>query len=158
MQEENEMGSLQSKFSNISLSNTHIVTTPKKNIISLAEFDKAEYSDMIAKLNEISYQVFKKGAMESGFTFATLHYTFMAKEGAEREIGLNILNKLLTTYFQTFNSPYLYSIFVHSYIIKWFRLIVMLDTKSYELLEFMNFDEDWRGRHLRIYKFIDLSF
>lgn len=158
MHDENEMGSLQSKFSNISLSNAHIVPTPKKNIVSLAEFDTAEYSDLIAKLNEISYQVFKKGAMDAGYTFAMLHYTFMNKEGAEREIGLSILNKLLTTYFQTFNSPYLYSIFVHSYIIKYFRLIVMLDTKSYELLEFMHFDEDWRVKHLRIYKFIDHTF
>ena len=158
MPEDNELGLLTSKFSKISLSELHVVSSPKKNLVSLSEFEKAEYAEMISKLNEIVYKVFKKGAMESGYTFATLHYTFMAKKGAERDIGLNILNKLLMTYFQTFNSPYLYSVFIHSYIIRWFRLIVMLDTKCYELLEFMHFDEDWRIKHLRIYKFIDHPF
>lgn len=158
MPQDNELRQLTNRFSNVSLSSLHVVSTPKKNLVSLSEFEQAEYSEMISKLNEIVFKVFKKGAMEAGYTFATLHYTFMAKEGAEREIGLNILNKLLVTYFQTFNSPYLYSIFVHSYILRWFRLIVLLDTKSYELLEFMHFDEDWRVKHLRIYKFIDHPF
>ena len=113
---------------------------------------------MISKLNEIAYKVFKKGAMDAGYTFASIHYTFMEKEGAEREIGISILNKLLTTYFQTFNSPYLYSIFIHAYIIGWFRLIVMLGTKSYDLLEFMLLDENWRVKIVRIFTFIDHPF
>ena len=158
MADENELGLLTKKFSRVSLSSLHVVQEPKKDLVSLKEFEKAQYSEMISKLNEIVYKVFKKGAMDAGYTFASLHYTFMEKEGAEREIGMSILNKLLTTYFQTFNSPYLYSIFIHAYIIRWFRLIVMLDSKAYELLEFMHFDEDWRIKHLRIYTFIDHPF
>ncbi len=158
MPEENELELLHSKFSQISLSETEVVKAPK-NIVSLKEFERAEYRDMITKLNEIAFKVFKKGAMEAGYTFATLHYAFLNKKGAEKEIGINILNKLLITYFQTFDSPYLYSVFIHSYIVNWFRLIVLLDTKSYELLEFMHYDDDdWTLKHLRIYKFLDHSF
>ena len=158
MADENDLGLLTKKFSQVSLSSLHVVQEPKKDLVSLKEFEKAQYSEMISKLNEIAYKVFKKGAMDAGYTFASLHYTFMEKEGAEREIGISILNKLLTTYFQTFNSPYLYSIFIHAYIIRWFRLIVMLDTKSYELLEFMHLDENWRVKNLRIFTFIDHPF
>lgn len=159
MTEETELGLLNSKFKTASLSQLHVVSAPKKNIVSLAEFEKAEYTDMINKLNEIVFKVFKKGAMEAGYTFATLHYTFLSKTGAEKDVGLSILNKLLATYFQTFSSPYVYSVFIHSYILRWFRLIVILDTKTHELMEFMHFnDEEWRKSYLRIYKFIDHPF
>lgn len=159
MPEESDLSLLSSKFSKISLSETHLVSSPKKNIVSLAEFENADYSEMINKLNEIVFKIFKKGAMEAGYTFATLHYTFLNKSGAEKEVGLSILNKLLVTYFQTFNSPYVYSVFIHSYILRWFRLIVILDTKTHELMEFMHFnDEEWRKSYLRIYKFIDHPF
>lgn len=158
MTEETELGLLNSKFSKVSLSQLHVVSTPKKNIVSLAEFEKSGYNDMINKLNEIVFKIFQKGAMEAGYTFATLHYTFLAKERAEKDVGISILNKLLVTYFQTFNSPYLYSVFLHSYILRWFRLIVLLDSKTTELFDFMRLDNNSSERYLRIYKFIDHPF
>jgi hypothetical protein len=158
MPQDNELGLLSSKYSRIDLKSLHVVPTPTRNLVSLAEFEDKEYTEMISKLNEIVHKVFRKGAMEAGYTFATLHYTFMSKTGAEKDVGMGILNKLLVTYFQTFNSPYLYSVFIHSYIVRWFRLIVILDTKFHEVFEFMHMQADWRTKHLRIYKFTDHSF
>lgn len=142
-----------------SLSSMHVVTAPKKNIVTLDEFNKTEYVDLLSKLNQIVHNIFKKGSLEAGYTFATLHYTFMNKGGAaEKDVGISILNKLVVTYFQTFNSPYLYSIFVHAYVLRWFRLIVMLDLKSNELLEFLNINMDWRSKSYRTFKFVDKPF
>ncbi|MHA2365637.1 MAG: hypothetical protein ACXAC7_16895 [Candidatus Hodarchaeales archaeon] len=109
----------------------------KKKFYVTFDFDEKSrnnYGLLFEKISEIIHEAFRKGPLESGATLATLHFTFFQKKS---ELGLQCLRKLIGSYLQTLKTPYHYTVFLHSYIIRWFRLIVVLDSKTRELFHFL---------------------
>jgi hypothetical protein len=71
-----------------------------------------------------------------------------SKETNKSDISLKYLKKLVSSYLQSLTTPYEYGILIHSYIMHWFRLVLIYEKKVVEWIELLSpsskkqFEED----------------
>jgi hypothetical protein len=106
----------------------------KRKLLVNFEFDdKNDLSNLLVKLNDIVRDVFTQGLNEAGYALAALHLNLMqSKEVNKSDISLKYLKKLVSSYLQSLTTPYEYGILIHSYIMHWFRLVLIYEKKVVE--------------------------
>lgn len=101
------------------------------------EDETGDYLELLQKLDDITHTIFKKGAFEAGYMASTLHYNLWSKDAPTSKIALQHLHRLTTTYFQSLHLPANYSVFFHTYNVRWFRLVIVLDGKAREFFHWL---------------------
>ncbi|MHA1989783.1 MAG: hypothetical protein ACW981_10370 [Candidatus Hodarchaeales archaeon] len=126
------------------------IPVEKRKLLVNFEFDdNHDLSNLLVKLNDIVRDVFTQGLNEAGYALAALHLNLMqSKETNKSDISLKYLKKLVSSYLQSLTTPYEYGILIHSYIMHWFRLVLIYEKKVVEWIELLSpsskkqFEED----------------